>query len=80
MLAHANITNHCKNPMTHSPKNQKMKENEVESIENAVKDAGIRAIHPEKMEAFADVLVNRLKEPNYKGAGKHWRTGGPLED
>ena len=25
--------------MTHSPKNQKMNENEVESIENAVKDA-----------------------------------------
>ena len=69
-----------KNPMTHSPKNQKMKENEVESIENAVKDAGIRAIHPEKMEAFAEVLVSRLKEPNYKGAGKHWRTGGPLEE
>ena len=57
-----------------------MNENEVESIENAVKDAGISAIHPEKMEAFADVLVNRLKEPHYKGAGKHWRTGGPLED
>ena len=69
-----------KNPMTHSPKNQKLKENEVESIENAVKDAGIKAIHPEKMEAFAEVLVNRLKEPNYKGAGKHWRTGGPLEE
>ena len=69
-----------KNPMTHSPKNQKLKENEVESIENAVKDAGIRAIHPEKMEAFAEVLVSRLKEPNYKGAGKHWRTGGPLEE
>ena len=66
--------------MTHSPKNQKLKENEVESIENAVKDAGIRAIHPEKMEAFAEVLVSRLKEPNYKGAGKHWRTGGPLEE
>ena len=57
-----------------------MNENEVESIENAVKDAGIRAIHPEKMEAFAEVLVNRLKEPHYKGAGKHWRTGGPLEE
>ena len=80
MLAHANITNQRKNLMTHSPKNQKMKENEVESIENAVKDAGIRAIHPEKMEAFAEVLVDRLKEPHYKGAGKHWRTGGPLED
>ena len=49
-----------KNPMTHSPKNQKLKENEVESIENAVKDAGIKAIHPEKMEAFAEVLVLSL--------------------
>ena len=66
--------------MTLPSDGRKLDQNEVNSIENAVKDAGIRAIHPEKMEAFADVLVNRLKEPNYKGAGKHWRTGGPLEE
>ena len=27
----------------------------------AVKDAGIRAVHPEKLEALAEVLVNKLK-------------------
>jgi hypothetical protein len=61
--------------MTHSPKKQKLQENEVESIENAVKDAGIRAIHPEKMEAFAEVLVQRLK-----GSGTHWKNSNPLSE
>jgi len=61
--------------MTLPSKARKLNKNEVSSIENAVKDAGIQQIHPEKMEAFAEELVSRLK-----GAGKHWRTGGPLED
>jgi len=47
--------------MTHSSKAKKLETKEVESIENAVKDAGIGAIHPEKMEAFADYLVEKLK-------------------
>ena len=42
-------------------------DNEINSIKNAVKDAGIQQIHPDKMEAFAEHLVNKLK-------------GGPLED
>ena len=32
-----------------------------EYIEIAVEQAGIRAVHPEKMEAFAAELVERLK-------------------
>ena len=33
----------------------------MKSIENAVKDAGIRAIHPDKMEEWAEHLVRKLK-------------------
>ncbi len=58
------------------PKNgKKLSQNEAESIENAVKESGIKAIHPEKMEAFADMMVSKLK-----GAGKHWRTCNNLDD
>ena len=51
--------------MTHPSNGRKLDQNEVDSIENAVKEAGIQQIHPDKMEAFADELVSRLK-----GAGK----------
>lgn len=61
--------------MTLPSDGKKLDQNEVSSIENAVKDAGIQQIHPDKMEAFADELVSRLK-----GAGKHWRTSNPLND
>ena len=54
----------------------KLTKHELESIEIAVKDVGIRAIHPEKMEAFAENMVEKLKN----GAPKAWRTGNPLED
>tara|TARA_A100001037_G_C14563861_1_gene377167 strand:- start:148 stop:312 length:165 start_codon:yes stop_codon:yes gene_type:complete len=40
---------------------QKLTRNELHSIENAVEDVGIRAIHPNRMEAFAAELVERLK-------------------
>jgi hypothetical protein len=47
------------------PKNgKKLTENEVESMEIAVKEAGIRAIHPERMEALADYLVEKAKSQN----------------
>ena len=55
--------------MTLPSNGRKLEQNEVNSIENAVKEAGIQQIHPDKMEAFADELVSRLK-----GSGKHWRT------
>ena len=61
--------------MTLPSKGRKLDKNEVSSIENAVKEAGIQQIHPDKMEAFAEELVSRLK-----GSGTHWRKGGPLED
>ena len=43
---------------------KKLSQNEIDSIEIAVKDSGIRAIHPEKLEAFADLMVQNLKGGN----------------
>ena len=40
---------------------KKLSDQEAESIQLAVKEAGIRAVHPEKMEALADRLVQNLK-------------------
>jgi len=44
------------------PKGNGLSENEIISIENAVKDSGIKAVHPEKMEAFAEYLVKKLSD------------------
>lgn len=51
----------AKTPMTLPRNGKKLDENEVESITNAVKEAGIAQIHPEKMEAFGEYLVSKLK-------------------
>ena len=48
-------------PMTLSNNNEKLTQQQLDSIEIAVEQAGIRAVHPEKMEAFAAELVERLK-------------------
>ena len=53
--------------MTHSPKDKKLSSQEIESIELAVEQVDIRAIHPDKMEAFADHLVQKLQ--NEKNSG-----------
>lgn len=66
--------------MTLPNKNQKLDKNEVESISNAVKDAGIRAIHPEKMEAYADYLVAQLNNQSGGFNIPRSRTGGALEE
>ena len=42
------------------PKGSDLSHNEIDSIEIAVKDASITAVHPEKLEAFADYLVKKL--------------------
>ena len=62
MLASANIGTHQKRPMTLPAQGKKLTQNEIESITIAVNDVGIRAIHPEKMEAFAEYLVAKMKE------------------
>jgi hypothetical protein len=51
--------------MTLPSKSKKLDKNQINSIENAVKESGIQQIHPEKMEAFAEHMVEKLK-----GSGK----------
>lgn len=62
-------------PMT-LPKQHKIKEQHIESMRIAVKEAGIQAIHPDKMEEFGAYLVEKMK--NDKPVVS-WRTSGPLE-
>ena len=47
--------------MTLPQNGKKLSKIEEESMEIALKEAGIRAIHPERMEALADSMVQRLK-------------------
>ena len=48
--------------MTLPSQGKKLTESEIQSINMAVEDAGIReSVHPEKLEALAEVLVNKLK-------------------
>ena len=58
------------------PREQKIKEQDIESMKIAVKEAGIQAIHPDKMEEFAEYLVQnaRMQEPT------PWRKGSPLDE
>jgi hypothetical protein len=48
-------------PMT-LPKNKELNQNEIDSIKNAVEDLDIRAIHPDKMEDFAEYLVRKARQ------------------
>ena len=43
------------------PKDKKLKDEHIESMKIAVEQAGIRAIHPEKMEEFAEYLVQKAR-------------------
>ena len=47
--------------MSLDPKKQ-LKTQEVESMRRAVKESGIRAIHPDKLEEWAEHLVRKLKK------------------
>ena len=57
-------------------KDKKLKHEHIKSMKLAVEQADIRSIHPDKMEEFAEHLVQKARnqEP------KPWRTGGPLEE
>jgi hypothetical protein len=50
--------------MTLPSQGKKLTDNEIYSITNAVKESGIQQIHPDKMEAFAEYLVSKMKEQN----------------
>ena len=68
--------------MTLPSNGKKLTESEEKSMKIALEQADIRAIHPERMEALADSMVEKLKSNNYntKGSGTHWRTNSPLSD
>tara|TARA_B100001559_G_C16063509_1_gene422461 strand:+ start:359 stop:535 length:177 start_codon:yes stop_codon:yes gene_type:complete len=48
-------------PMT-LPKNAELNQNEIDSMKVAVEEYGIRAIHPDKMEDFAEYLVRKARQ------------------
>ena len=65
------------------PKNgKKLTKIEEESMEIALKEAGIRAIHTERTEALADSMVEKLKGQvkGHASNTKGWRTCSPLND
>ena len=68
--------------MTLPSHGKKLTENEQKSMEIALKEAGIRAIHPERMEALAESMVEKLKaQPKGHATNtKGWRTCSPLND
>ena len=43
------------------PKNKKIIHKHIESMILSVEDAGIQAIHPDKMEEFAEYLVQKAR-------------------
>ena len=38
-----------------------MDKHQIDSMKSAVKDAGIKAIHPDKLEEFAEYLVQQAR-------------------
>ena len=66
--------------MTLPQNGKKLTKNEEKSMEIALKESGIKAIHPERMEEFAEYLVQKLKEQNTKVESKPWRNGSPLSE
>jgi len=58
------ISTHRKKSMTLPKNGKKLTEMEEKSMKIALKEADIRAIHPERMEALADYLVEKAKSQN----------------
>ena len=44
------------------PKNKQLDQHEIDSMKVAVEECGIRAIHPDKMEDFAEYLVRKARQ------------------
>ena len=44
------------------PKHKQLDQNEIDSMKVAVEEYGIRAIHPDKMEDFAEYLVRKARQ------------------
>ena len=54
------VTTFRRLPMT-LPKDKKIRHEHIESMKIAVDQAGIQAIHPDKMEEFAEYLVQKAR-------------------
>ena len=61
--------------MTFKREQKELCSEEIESMEKAVEESGIVAIHPDKMEEFAEYLVQKTREQE----PKPWRTGSSLQ-
>lgn len=48
--------------MTLPSKGKRLTKNEEESMKIAINETGITAVHPERMEALAEMLVEKLKQ------------------
>ena len=59
------------------PKDKKLNKNEIKSMKIAVEQAGIRAIHPDKLRDFAEHLVRQARESEKPVA---WRRGSALSE
>ena len=44
------------------PKNKQLDQSEINSMKVAVEECGIRAIHPDKREDFAEYLVRKARQ------------------
>lgn len=44
------------------PKSKELNQNEIDSMKVAVREYDIRAIHPDKMEDFAEYLVRKARQ------------------
>lgn len=66
MLLNSNvrISTQDKKSMTLPKNGKKLTLNEEKSMKIALREVGIRAIHPERMEALADYLVEKVKNQN----------------
>ena len=64
MDSNVRISTLHKKSMTLPKNGRKLTENEEKSMKIALQEVGIRAIHPERMEALADYLVEKVKNQN----------------
>ena len=64
MDSNVRISTQDKKSMTLPKNGRKLTLNEEKSMKIALKEVGIRAIHPERMEALADYLVEKVKSQN----------------
>ncbi len=64
MDSNVRISTLYKKSMTLPKNGKKLTKNEEKSMKIALEESGIVAIHPERMEALADMLVSKLKNTN----------------